>query len=134
MALRSWNFLVQVLYLCSKISQSEHCIYCRWHSDWMFFECEYKTHTQFYDSETWFELDLEYSEMSVWNNIPSCISISISLSDRLFITYFPHLEKRHPYWLGPIWKWSCSNPITSYWNMNSLLLVILVIQKCLYSN
>ena len=35
-----------------------------------------------------------------------------------FITYFRHLEKRHPYWPGPtwasIWKWSCSNPITGY--------------------
>jgi hypothetical protein len=43
---------------------------------------------------------------------------------KLFITYFRHLEKRHPYWpetkLRPepiwasIWKWSCSNPITGY--------------------
>ena len=48
---------------------------------------------------------------------------------KLFITYFRHLEKRHPYWpetksrpTGPIWapiwasiwKWSCSNPITGY--------------------
>jgi hypothetical protein len=48
---------------------------------------------------------------------------------KLFITYFRHLEKRHPYWPktksmpilarpGPIWasiwKWSCSNPITGY--------------------
>jgi hypothetical protein len=46
---------------------------------------------------------------------------------KLFITYFRHIEKRHPYWpetkLRPIlarqiwasiWKWSCSNPITGY--------------------
>jgi hypothetical protein len=37
---------------------------------------------------------------------------------KLFITYFRHLEKRHPYWPGPIWasiwKWSCSNPKTGY--------------------
>jgi hypothetical protein len=46
---------------------------------------------------------------------------------KLFITYFRHLEKRHPYWpetkSRPIlaraiwastWKWSCSNPITGY--------------------
>ena len=41
---------------------------------------------------------------------------------KLFITYFRHLEKRHPYWPetkpGPIWvliwKWSFSNPITGY--------------------
>ena len=37
---------------------------------------------------------------------------------KLFITYFRHLEKRHPYLPGPmwasIWKWSCSNPITGY--------------------
>jgi hypothetical protein len=37
---------------------------------------------------------------------------------KLFITYFRHLEKRHPYWPGPIWasiwKWFCSNPITGY--------------------
>ena len=43
---------------------------------------------------------------------------------KLFITYFRHLEKRHPYWLetqsrpepiwASIWKWSCSNPITGY--------------------
>ena len=44
---------------------------------------------------------------------------------KLFITYFRHLEKRHPYWpetnsrpilaraiWASIWKWSCSNPIT----------------------
>jgi len=31
----------------------------------MFFKYEYDTHTQFYDGETWFELDLEYTEMSV---------------------------------------------------------------------
>jgi hypothetical protein len=43
---------------------------------------------------------------------------------KLFITYFRHLEKRHPYWPemkpGPIWasiwKWSCSNPITGYFH------------------
>ena len=23
---------------------------------------------------------------------------------KLFITYFRHLENRHPYWPGPIWK------------------------------
>jgi hypothetical protein len=38
---------------------------------------------------------------------------------KLFITYFRHLEKRHPYWpetkSRPIWKWSCSNPITGYY-------------------
>ena len=33
---------------------------------------------------------------------------------KLIITYFRHLEKRHPYWPGPIWTWSCSNPITGY--------------------
>ena len=41
---------------------------------------------------------------------------------KLFITYFRHLEKRHPYWpetksrpiWASIWKWSCSNPITGY--------------------
>jgi hypothetical protein len=46
---------------------------------------------------------------------------------KLFITYFQHLEKRHPYWpetkstpilaqaiWASIWKWSCSNPITGY--------------------
>jgi hypothetical protein len=34
---------------------------------------------------------------------------------KLFITYFRHLEKRHPYWPETsIWKWSCSNPITGY--------------------
>jgi hypothetical protein len=36
---------------------------------------------------------------------------------KLFITYFRHLEKRHPYWpetKALIWKWSCSNPITGY--------------------
>jgi hypothetical protein len=37
---------------------------------------------------------------------------------KLFITYFRYLEKRHPYWPGPIWasiwKWSCSNPINGY--------------------
>ena len=46
---------------------------------------------------------------------------------KLFITYFQHLEKRHPYcpemksrpilaraiWTS-IWKWSCSNLITGY--------------------
>ena len=32
---------------------------------------------------------------------------------KLFITYFRHLEKKHPYWAS-IWKWSCSNPITGY--------------------
>jgi hypothetical protein len=70
---------------------------------------------------------------------------------KLFITYFQHLEKRHPYWpeaksrpilartiWASIWKWSCSNPITGYFpgceNMDSLLPVILVIQKCLYLN
>ena len=44
---------------------------------------------------------------------------------KLFITFFRHLEKRHPYWpetksrpilareiWASIWKWSCSNPIT----------------------
>ena len=47
---------------------------------------------------------------------------------KLFITYFRHLEKRHPYWpetksrpilaraiWASIWKWSCSNPITGYY-------------------
>jgi hypothetical protein len=52
---------------------------------------------------------------------------------KLFITYFRHLEKRHPFsaetksrpiltrpiWAS-IWKWYCSNPITGYfpgvWN------------------
>ena len=46
---------------------------------------------------------------------------------KLSITYFRHLEKRHPYWpmtksspilaraiWASIWKWSCSNPITGY--------------------
>ena len=43
---------------------------------------------------------------------------------KLFITYFRHLEKRHPYWpetksrpilaRASIWKCSCSNPITGY--------------------
>ena len=70
---------------------------------------------------------------------------------KLFITYFQHLEKRHPYWPETksrpilaraiwvsIWKWSCSfqKPVIfpGCENMDSLLPVILVIQKCLYLN
>jgi hypothetical protein len=66
-------------------------------------------------------------------------------SIKLFITYFRHLEKRHPYWpqtksriWASIWKWSCSNPIMVIFpgceNMDSLLPVILIMQKCLYLN
>jgi hypothetical protein len=42
--------------------------------------------------------------------------------NKLFITCFRHLEKRHPYWpetksmpiWASIWKWSCNNLITDY--------------------
>ena len=43
---------VCVLYLYSKIVLSECCIYWIWFSDWMFFDCEYKTGTQnYYDNK-----------------------------------------------------------------------------------
>jgi hypothetical protein len=51
---------------------------------------------------------------------------------KLFITYFRHLEKRHPYWLE-----TKSKPILARANMDfdmEIILVILVIQKCLYLN
>ena len=51
---------------------------------------------------------------------------------KLFITYFRHLEKRHPYWFE-----TKSKPILARANMDfdmEIILVILVIQKCLYLN
>jgi hypothetical protein len=72
---------------------------------------------------TWFRMFLLMITRPIWK----CPCI------KLFITYFRHLEKKHPYWpemkSGPIWasiwKWSCSNPITGYFPGLIIILVLL---------
>ena len=45
----------------SKIVQSEHFKPLIQHSDWLFFEYEYKNHTQkFYDGEVWYLMKAKF--------------------------------------------------------------------------